>query len=194
MIVTHSGDINVSLNPRVLLMTTEERQNFVELVIGICGSGKSYGYSKYINNSPSARFIVSAKTDVLCAQIAAGLPGAVVINTDSLNMRKLRAKDSVTSQFSNAVKSYQHRVIIVTHKALELLSTHLHYDDDLRLALIDYQMIIDEAPDSRKQVSARLEKEVIHVYPWLSYTVTQDGRMYSNRPDKLREYLKGLVD
>ncbi|MGM8868824.1 hypothetical protein [Enterobacter hormaechei] len=183
--------INISNGCSVTINNTEFEQAFVGVVIGVCGAGKTYAYTNHINNTPSSRFIVAAKTDVLCEQIHKGLPGSVIINTDNLNMGTKNNQQYVTSAVSNAVKSYQHRVIIITHKALELLSMRLNYDDGLRLALIDCQVIIDEAPEARKQIAVQVQTEVAAVYPWLQFTTIKDGMMYATRKDKLREVLKG---
>lgn len=185
------NNIAISTGCNVGINSDEWRQAFVDVVIGICGAGKSYEYSKHINNTPSARFIVAAKTDALCEQIHQGLPGSVIINTDNINTRTKDGQKAVTMAVCKAVKSYKHRVIVVTHKALELLSMRLHYDDELRCALLDYQAIVDEAPDSRKPVSVAVELALKDVYPWLPHTIITNNQMYATRIDKLREVLKG---
>lgn len=182
--------ITISAGSQIGVQASSWRQSFIDVVLGVCGSGKTNAYTQHIITSPSARFIVAAKTDKLCEQIHRGLPGSVLINTDTLQIRKQRVQHSVTMAVCNAVKSYQ-RVIVVTHKALELLSMRLHSDDVLRCALIDYQVIIDEAPDSRKQINTRIDRSVSGVYPWLPYTTIVDGLMYATQVDKLRQVLKG---
>lgn len=184
-------NISVSNGAGVTLSNSDFEQRFIELVLGVCGAGKTYAYSQYINTTPSARFIVAAKTDALCEQIHKGLPGSVIINTDNLNMLTKHNQQYVTSEVTNAIKSYRHRVVIITHKALELLSMRLHYDDGLRLALLDCQVIIDEAPEARKQIQVQIQNELTSVYPWYQYTTIADGLLYATRKDKLREVLKG---
>lgn len=188
--------ITVSNGCSVGLVGDELNQAFVEVVAGICGGGKSHAMIEYIMNElgvtdrPSSRFIIAAKTDKLCEHLQERLPLAVVINTDSLNMRKKRNQEFVTGAVCKAVKSYQHRVIIITHAALERLASRLHYDSELRDAMRDCQVMIDEAPDGRKQVSAYVRLDYVDSVPWFDYTMIKDGLMYATRVDKLRHILR----
>ncbi|WP_407732515.1 hypothetical protein ACJJVG_08810 [Pseudocitrobacter faecalis] len=170
-------------------ISTKERA-CVEFVRAVCGAGKTFTYSRHINATPASKFIVAAKTEILCEQIQKGLPDSVLISTDNLNLRKTRDKASVTSTICEAVKSYRYRVIVCSHKALELLSMRLHYDDALRLAMVDYQILIDEAPENRKQLQTVIDLSLSGQYPWLAHTVTMNGLMYATDVHELRKSLR----
>ncbi|MDK9585880.1 DEAD/DEAH box helicase family protein [Lelliottia wanjuensis] len=182
--------IEVNAGVTIKECTTSKERACVEFVRAVCGAGKTFTYSNHINATPASKFIVAAKTEILCEQIQRGLPDSVLISTENLNLRKLRDKASVTSTICEAVKSYRYRVIVCSHKALELLSMRLHYDDALRLAMVDYQILIDEAPENRKQLQTVIDLSLSGQYPWLAHTVTMNGLMYATDVHELRKSLR----
>lgn len=180
----------VSTGCGVSVMLNTKEHACVEIVRAVCGAGKTYNYSNYINATPADKFIVAAKTEILCEQIQRGLKDSVLISTEGLNLRKKKVQKSVTGEIVECVKSYRHRVIVCSQRALELLALRLHYDDALRLALIDYQILIDEAPDNRKQINVTVDMGLKSQYPWLAYTTVIDGLMYATQVEQLRLALK----
>lgn len=183
---------NISLSAGFSVNMSKEELSQIELVSAICGAGKSTALVKEVNlNKYAERYIIACKSDLLCEQFKRQLPSAELINTTGLELRKERVKRSVTQTLSTAIKCYHHRVIICTHKALELIGARLHVDNDLRLAISDYRVIVDEIPSNRKQVSVVRDMGCAHLFPWFEHTIIADDKLYAVNIQGLRAALRG---
>lgn len=189
------GSIAVSVGATTAPSITPEEKRFIETVVAICGSGKTYAYTKAIK-SDCGLYIVACKTNLLASQVYAGLiaegvnSSALITGADDSILKK-KAKISVTSALRSAITTYSTRVIISTHRGLEILAEQMHMDDTLRLALNDYSVIVDEAPTARKAVKAVINLEMRDQYIWPNHAQVVDGMGLAMNPRSLR---RSLVD
>lgn len=188
--MTITDNLKVTVGGSVGLTLSTRESAFLATVEAVCGAGKTYAYCQHVNLDPASRFIVAAKTEILCGEIIKKLPDAVLISTEGLNMRKKKAQGAITTALINAVKTGSQRVIVCCHRALELLSMRLHHDDALRLALFDYQVILDEAPSAKTSYRDEFDLTLIDQTPWLKSTTEINGKLYGTDIQALRNALR----
>jgi hypothetical protein len=101
----------------------------------ICGSGKSYNIIKNINEFP-LKVIYSVPTIQLGKEIAAKIPDATFLKSGE--------GYNIGEEFSTNIKQGFSRVLIVTHKALEILGAIASQDEYLQEVLSEWTVYVDE--------------------------------------------------
>lgn len=146
----------------------------IQLIDGVCGSGKSYRIKQYIaQNHKQKRFLIVVPTIKLLRQTehdlihSLGVEGVVALSSED----NICVGEELTNQLKPLSAS---RVIIITHKAAEAFGMKALYDKTLQRYLAGFVVVVDEVPNPI--VSARVAVDVGINHPWLSYMAVEELR------------------
>ncbi len=125
----------------------------IQLIDGICGSGKSFNVKKYIANNMQQRFIFALPTIALVKQTQTDLNDLNVssIFIESSNGNVQNALTDAISQGGN------YRVIVISHSALETLGKRVLTDNTLQSYLKDFVVFVDESPSPLISIKGKID-------------------------------------
>ncbi|MFD3231657.1 hypothetical protein [Rahnella aceris] len=116
-------------------MNEETNKSRIKYLSAICGSGKSYNLVKNINDS-FYKVIYSVPTIQLGHEIANKIPDATFLKSGE--------GYNIGEEFSTNIKMGFSRVLIVTHRALEILGAIASEDEYLKECLSEWTVYVDE--------------------------------------------------
>ncbi|WP_271311696.1 DEAD/DEAH box helicase family protein [Yersinia intermedia] len=136
-------------------MNNNNNNKKIQLIDGICGSGKSFNVKKYISNNMQQRFIFSLPTIALVKQTQKDLND---LNVSSIFIES--ASGNVQNALTDAISPLgNYRVIVISHSALETLGKRILTDITLQSYLKDFVVFVDESPSPLVSVKAKIEAQ-----------------------------------
>lgn len=140
----------------------------IRVIDGVCGSGKSFNVMRHIADTPvDGKYILAMPTKQMVHQTANVLRNKFEIS----NVCGLVSADgevSVTELFALAIRdSSTKHVIVLTHKALEMIGKRVLLDKKLCEMLGRYIIFVDEVPPPI--LSAKVFVRVMENHHWLAY-------------------------
>lgn len=127
----------------------------IQLIDGICGSGKSFSVKKYISNNMQQRFIMAMPTIALVKQTQKDLND---LNVSSVFIES--SNGNVQNALTDAISPLgNYRVIVISHSALETLGKRVLTDSTLQSYLKDFVVFVDESPNPLVNVKAKIEAQ-----------------------------------
>lgn len=163
-------------------MNNKNNNKKIQLIDGICGSGKSYNVKKYIANHMQQRFIFALPTIALVKQTQKDLSD---LNVSSIFIES--SNGNVQNALTDAISPLgNYRVIVISHSALETLGKRVLTDNTLQSYLKDFVVFVDESPNPLVSVKAKIEAQKNN--EWLR-GVHQSERWFSHTDfDELKSY------
>lgn len=158
----------------------------IQLIDGICGSGKSYNVKKYIANHMQQRFIFALPTIALVKQTQKDLSD---LNVSSIFIES--SSGNVQNALTEAISPLgNYRVIVISHSALETLGKRVLTDNTLQTYLKDFVVFVDESPNPLVSVKAKIEAQknnewlrgVHQSERWFSLSDFNELKSYWNEP------------
>lgn len=127
----------------------------IQLIDGICGSGKSFNVKRYIANNMQQRFIFALPTIALVKQTQKDLND---LNVNSVFIES--SNGNVQNALTDAISPLgNYRVIVISHSALETLGKRVLTDNTLQTYLSDFVIFVDESPNPLISVKAKIEAQ-----------------------------------
>ncbi|MFM1397090.1 DEAD/DEAH box helicase family protein [Yersinia enterocolitica] len=169
----------------------------IQLIDGICGSGKSYNVKKYIFNNMQQRFIFALPTIKLVKQTQKDLND---LNVSSIFIES--ASGNVQNALTDAISPLgNYRVIVISHSALETLGKRVLTDSTLQSYLKDFVVFVDESPSPLVSVKAKIEAQKNNEYlrgchqsdRWLTVADFDELKSYWNEPTNPSNTTKDLL-
>lgn len=169
----------------------------IQLIDGICGSGKSYNVKKYISNNMQQRFIFALPTIKLVKQTQKDLND---LNVSSIFIES--ASGNVQNALTDAISPLgNYRVIVISHSALETLGKRVLTDSTLQSYLKDFVVFVDESPSPLVSVKAKIEAQKNNEYlrgchqsdRWLTVADFDELKSYWNEPTNPSNTTKDLL-
>ncbi|MBW5833791.1 DEAD/DEAH box helicase family protein [Yersinia enterocolitica] len=158
----------------------------IQLIDGICGSGKSFNVKRYIANNMQQRFIFALPTIALVKQTQKDLND---LNVSSIFIES--SSGNVQNALTDAISPLgNYRVIVISHSALETLGKRVLADFTLQSYLKDFVVFVDEAPNPLVSVKAKIEAQknnewlrgVHQSERWFSLSDFNELKSYWNEP------------
>ncbi|HEK6320249.1 TPA: DEAD/DEAH box helicase family protein [Yersinia enterocolitica] len=134
-------------------MNNKNNNKKIQLIDGICGSGKSYNVKKYISNNMQQRFIFALPTIKLVKQTQKDLND---LNVSSIFIES--ANGNVQNALTDAISPLgNYRVIVISHSALETLGKRVLTDNTLQTYLKDFVVFVDESPSPLISIKGKID-------------------------------------
>lgn len=158
-------------------MTRKKKLKYID---GVCGSGKSYNVMRNIADGlTEGKFILAMPTKQMVHQTA----NVLRRNFELSNIYGLVSNDgepSVTELFSIAIRdSSKKHVIVLTHKALEMIGKRILLDGKLCEILGEYVIFVDEVPSPI--LTAKVSVRVAENHHWLAYLRPVEMEIYEKK-------------
>ncbi|HHH2061360.1 TPA: DEAD/DEAH box helicase family protein [Yersinia enterocolitica] len=173
----------------------------IQLIDGICGSGKSRNVKRYISSNTQQRFIMALPTIALVKQTQQDLSD---LNVSSVFIES--SNGNVQNALTDAISPLgNYRVIVISHSALETLGKRVMTDNTLQSYLKDFVVFVDEAPNPILSVKAKIDAQKNNEYlrgchqsdRWLTMADFDELKSYwnesTNPSNTTRDLLWGLM-
>ncbi|HHH2222034.1 TPA: DEAD/DEAH box helicase family protein [Yersinia enterocolitica] len=158
----------------------------IQLIDGICGSGKSRNVKRYISSNTQQRFIMALPTIALVKQTQQDLSD---LNVSSVFIES--SNGNVQNALTDAISPLgNYRVIVISHSALETLGKRVLTDNTLQTYLKDFVVFVDECPNALLNVKAKIEAQknnewlrgVHQSERWFTVADFEELKSYWNEP------------
>lgn len=169
----------------------------IQLIDGICGSGKSYNVKKHIANNMQQRFIFALPTIALVKQTQRNLND---LNVSSVFIES--SNGNVQNALTDAISIQgNYRVIVISHSALETLGKRVLTDNSLQTYLKDFVVFVDESPSPLVSVKAKIDAQKNNEYlrgchqsdRWLTMADFDELKSYWNESTNPSNTTKDLL-
>lgn len=132
----------------------------IQLIDGICGSGKSYNVKRHIANNMQQRFIMALPTIKLVRQTQQDLSD---LNVSSIFIES--SNGNVQNALTDAISPLgNYRVIVISHSALETFGKGVLTGSTLQSYLKDFVVFVDESPSPLVSVTAKIDAQKNNEY------------------------------
>ncbi|CNK11052.1 Uncharacterised protein [Yersinia aldovae] len=132
----------------------------IQLIDGICGSGKSHSVKIYIAENMQQRFIFALPTIALVKQTQRNLND---LNVSSVFIES--SNGNVQNALTDAISPLgNYRVIVISHSALEAFGKRVLTDSTLQGYLKDFVVFVDESPNPLVSVKAKIDAQKNNEY------------------------------
>ncbi|WP_411849147.1 DEAD/DEAH box helicase family protein [Yersinia ruckeri] len=167
-------------------MNNKNNNKKIQLIDGICGSGKSISVKKYISNNMQQRFIMAMPTIALVKQTQKDLND---LNVSSVFIES--SNGNVQNALTDAISPLgNYRVIVISHSALATLGKRVLTDNTLQTYLSDFVIFVDESPNPLISVKAKVEAQKNNEYlrgihqseRWFTVADFEELKSYWNEP------------
>ncbi len=169
----------------------------IQLIDGICGSGKSHNVKRYIYLNMQQRFIFALPTIALVKQTQKDLND---LNVSSIFIES--SSGNVQNALTDAISPLgNYRVIVISHSALETLGKRVLTDNTLQSYLKDFVVFVDESPNPLVSVKAKIDAQKNNEYlrgchqsdRWLTMADFDELKSYWNESTNPSKTTKDLL-
>ncbi|MFK3875891.1 hypothetical protein [Pantoea agglomerans] len=162
----------------------EKKQQPVQIVNAICGSGKSYNFRQVIEANPAQKYLIVMPTENLIDQYQ----NNSVVETNKVIRED--GKQGATRQLKACLSEDFHiNVILCTHEAFKRYCREATQDADMQKKLKEFTVLIDEVPEA--SIGGDLKIEASDSFGFMQTLIERDGLLWAD-PENL-ELLKQAV-
>lgn len=159
----------------------EKKQQPVQIVNAICGSGKSYNFRQVIEANPDQKYLIVMPTENLINQYQ---------NSSAIETKKVirdEGKEGATRQLKACLSEDFHiNVILCSHEAFKRYCREATQDADMQKKLQEFTVLIDEVPEA--SIGSDLQIKASDSFGFMYTLIERDGLLWAD-PENL-ELLK----